>query len=171
MADADTIIEIRDLATVFGQGDSAFTVHDQLQLTVRRGEILALVGGSGTGKTVLLRHILGLTRPTRGSVTVLGRPAAELGGEGASARVGMLFQHGALYSAFNVLDNIAFALRELGTLPPALVQDVAMVKLRRAGRPACHHQRHGAAGGAVRPSFHSPLLCRRTRAPRHGAAA
>ena len=88
MADADTIIEIRDLATVFGQGDSAFTVHDQLQLTVRRGEILALVGGSGTGKTVLLRHILGLTRPTRGSVTVLGRPAAELGGEGASARVG-----------------------------------------------------------------------------------
>lgn len=152
MADADTIIEIRDLATVFGQGDSAFTVHDQLQLTVRRGEILALVGGSGTGKTVLLRHILGLTRPTRGSVTVLGRPAAELGGEGASARVGMLFQHGALYSAFNVLDNIAFALRELGTLPPALVQDVAMVKLRLAGLKAEHATRMPAdlSGGMVK---------------------
>ena len=152
MADADTIIEIRDLATVFGQGDSAFTVHDQLQLTVRRGEILALVGGSGTGKTVLLRHILGLTRPTRGSVTVLGRPAAELGGEGASARVGMLFQHGALYSAFNVLDNIAFALRELGTLPPALVQDVAMVKLRLAGLKAEHATRMPAdlSGGMIK---------------------
>ena len=152
MADADTIIEIRDLATVFGQGDSAFTVHDQLQLTVRRGEILALVGGSGTGKTVLLRHILGLTRPTRGSVTVLGRPATELGGEGASARVGMLFQHGALYSAFNVLDNIAFALRELGTLPPALVQDVAMVKLRLAGLKAEHATRMPAdlSGGMIK---------------------
>ena len=152
MADADTIIEIRDLATVFGQGDSAFTVHDQLQLTVRRGEILALVGGSGTGKTVLLRHILGLTRPTRGSVTVLGRPAAELGGEGASARVGMLFQHGALFSAFNVLDNIAFALRELGTLPPALVQDVAMVKLRLAGLKAEHATRMPAdlSGGMIK---------------------
>jgi len=110
------------------------------------------VGGSGTGKTVLLRHILGLTRPTRGSVTVLGRPAAELGGEGASARVGMLFQHGALYSAFNVLDNIAFALRELGTLPPALVQDVAMVKLRLAGLKAEHATRMPAdlSGGMIK---------------------
>ncbi|WP_040436092.1 ATP-binding cassette domain-containing protein, partial [Melaminivora alkalimesophila] len=74
-ARAEPVVEVRDLATVFGRGDAAFTVHDQLQLTVRRGEILSLVGGSGTGKTVLLRHILGLTVPTRGSVTVLGRPA------------------------------------------------------------------------------------------------
>ena len=133
MADADTIIEIRDLATVFGQGDSAFTVHDQLQLTVRRGEILALVGGSGTGKTVLLRQILGLARPTRGQVTVLGRPASEMGREGAASRVGMLFQHGALFSAFNVLDNVAFALREQGTLPPELVRDAALVKLQMVG--------------------------------------
>ena len=152
MADSTPVIEIRDLATVFGQGDAAFTVHDQLQLTVQRGEILALVGGSGTGKTVLLRHILGLTRPTRGSVTVLGRPAAELGGEGASARVGMLFQQGALYSAFNVLDNIAFALHELGTLPPALVNDVAMVKLCLAGLKSEHATRMPAdlSGGMVK---------------------
>ena len=141
-----------DLATVFGQGDSAFTVHDQLQLTVRRGEILALVGGSGTGKTVLLRHILGLTRPTRGSVTVLGRPATELGGEGASARVGMLFQHGALYSAFNVLDNIAFALKELGTLPADLVRDAAMVKLQMVGLKPEHATRMPAdlSGGMIK---------------------
>ena len=152
MADADTVIDIRDLATVFGQGDSAFTVHDQLQLTVRRGEILALVGGSGTGKTVLLRQMLGLLHPARGSVTVLGRPASEMGGEGAASRVGMLFQHGALYSAFNVLDNIAFALRELGTLPPALVQDVAMVKLRLAGLKAEHATRMPAdlSGGMIK---------------------
>ena len=69
MSDAPNLVEIRDLATVFGQGDAAFTVHENLQLSVQRGEILSLVGGSGTGKTVLLRHILGLTQPTRGSVT------------------------------------------------------------------------------------------------------
>ena len=152
MADADTIIEIRDLATVFGQGDSAFTVHDQLQLTVRRGEILALVGGSGTGKTVLLRHILGLTRPTRGSVTVLGHPAAEMGREGAASRVGMLFQHGALFSAFNVLDNVAFALREQGTLPEELVRAAALVKLQMVGLKPEHATRMPAdlSGGMVK---------------------
>ncbi|ACM31729.1 MULTISPECIES: ABC transporter ATP-binding protein [Diaphorobacter] len=159
-ADADTravveppVVDIRGLATVFGRGDEAFTVHDDLQLTVQRGEILSLVGGSGTGKTVLLRHILGLTRPTRGSVEVLGRSAAELvGGERASSRVGMLFQHGALFSAFNVLDNIAFALRELGTLPPALVNDAAMVKLRLAGLKPEHATRMPAdlSGGMIK---------------------
>ncbi|HQQ72001.1 MAG TPA: ATP-binding cassette domain-containing protein, partial [Alicycliphilus sp.] len=133
MSNTPPLVEIRGLATVFGKGAAAFTVHENLQLSVRRGEILSIVGGSGTGKTVLLHHILGLTRPTRGSVTVAGRPATELGGEGASSRVGMLFQQGALFSAFNVLDNIAFALRELGTLPPALIDDAAMVKLRLAG--------------------------------------
>ena len=159
-ADADTravveppVVDIRGLATVFGRGDEAFTVHDDLQLTVQRGEILSLVGGSGTGKTVLLRHILGLTRPTRGSVEVLGRPAAELvGGERASSRVGMLFQQGALFSAFNVLDNIAFALREQGTLPDDLVRDAALVKLQMVGLQPEHATRMPAdlSGGMVK---------------------
>ena len=145
-------VEIHGLATVFGKGADAFSVHDNLDLTVRRGEILSLVGGSGTGKTVLLRHILGLTRPTRGSVTVLGRPAAELGGEGASSRVGMLFQHGALVSAFSVLDNVAFALRELGTLPADVIDDAALVKLRLVGLQAEHATRMPAdlSGGMIK---------------------
>ena len=150
--DAVPAVEIHGLATVFGKGRDAFTVHDQLDLTVRRGEILSLVGGSGTGKTVLLRHILGLTVPTRGSVSVLGRPATELGGEGASSRVGMLFQHGALFSAFSVLDNIAFALRELGTLPDAVITDAALVKLRMVGLQAEHATRMPAdlSGGMIK---------------------
>ena len=150
--DAAPAVEIHGLATVFGKGRDAFTVHDQLDLTVRRGEILSLVGGSGTGKTVLLRHILGLTVPTRGSVSVLGRPATELGGEGASSRVGMLFQHGALFSAFSVLDNIAFALRELGTLPDAVITDAALVKLRMVGLQAEHATRMPAdlSGGMIK---------------------
>ncbi|MBT9443304.1 MAG: ATP-binding cassette domain-containing protein, partial [Acidovorax sp.] len=111
------IVDVQGLWTQFGKGDETFTVHQDLNFTVQRGEMLSLVGGSGTGKTVLLRQILGLARPARGQVTVLGRPASEMGREGAASRVGMLFQHGALFSAFNVLDNVAFALREQGTLP------------------------------------------------------
>ena len=151
-AEPPPVVEIRGLRTVFGKGAQAVTVHQNLDLTVRRGEIVCLVGGSGTGKTVLLRHILGLTRPAGGSVTVLGEPASALGGEGASSRVGMLFQHGALFSAFRVLDNIAFALRELGTLPEAVVNDAAMVKLRLAGLAPEHATRMPAelSGGMVK---------------------
>jgi len=149
---APAVVEISGLSTVFGKGDQAFTVHQNLDLTVRRGEILSLVGGSGTGKTVLLRHILGLTQPTAGSVTVLGEPAARLTGKGAASRVGMLFQQGALFSAFNVLDNIAFALREQGTLPSRVVCDAAMVKLQMVGLKPEHASRMPAdlSGGMVK---------------------
>lgn len=129
----DSIVDIKKLWTVFQNGDKKAVVHKDLDLTVERGEVLSLVGGSGTGKTVLLRQILGLEKPTQGEITVLGRPAAELGKRGAASRVGMLFQQGALFSAFTVLENIAFPLRELKTLPRALVYEAAMVKLRMVG--------------------------------------
>lgn len=146
------VVQVRDLWTVFGKGKDAFAVHQDLNFTVQRGEMLSLVGGSGTGKTVLLRQILGLARPTRGTVTVLGRPASEMGREGAASRVGMLFQHGALFSAFNVLDNIAFALREQGTLPADLVRDAALVKLQMVGLKPEHATRMPAdlSGGMVK---------------------
>ncbi len=85
---------------------------------------------------MLLRQILGLETPTRGRITVLGQPAALMGTRGAASRVGMLFQHGALFSAFNVLENIAFPLRELRTLPAALIRDAALVKLQMVGLSA-----------------------------------
>ncbi len=149
---AEAVVRIEGLWSVFGKGSEAFAVHQDLSLTVNRGEMLALVGGSGTGKTVLLRQMLGLLHPARGSVTVLGRPADEMGGEGAASRVGMLFQHGALYSAFNVLDNIAFALKELGTLPADLVRDAAMVKLQMVGLKPEHATRMPAdlSGGMIK---------------------
>ncbi|MCB1988897.1 MAG: ABC transporter ATP-binding protein [Nitrospirota bacterium] len=149
---AEAVVRIEGLWSVFGKGSEAFAVHQDLDLTVRQGEMLALVGGSGTGKTVLLRQMLGLLHPARGSVTVLGRPASEMGGEGAASRVGMLFQHGALYSAFNVLDNIAFALKELGTLPADLVRDAAMVKLQMVGLKPEHATRMPAdlSGGMIK---------------------
>ncbi|MBG6073300.1 MULTISPECIES: ABC transporter ATP-binding protein [unclassified Polaromonas] len=132
----EPVVQISKLWTVFQNGDKKSVVHKDLDLTVERGEIMSLVGGSGTGKTVLLRQMLGLETPTQGDITVLGKPAAELGKRGAASRVGMLFQQGALFSAFTVLENIAFPLRELNTLPGALMREAALVKLQMVGLPA-----------------------------------
>ncbi|MDB5889235.1 MAG: transporter related protein [Polaromonas sp.] len=129
----EAVVEIKKLWTVFQNGEKQAVIHKDLDLTVERGEVLSLVGGSGTGKTVLLRQMLGLEKPTRGEITVLGKPAAELGKRGAASRVGMLFQQGALFSAFTVLENIAFPLRELRTLPRELIREAAMVKLQMVG--------------------------------------
>ena len=150
--ESQPVVVVDKLWSIFGQGAGAFAVHENLDLTVHQGEMLSIVGGSGTGKTVLLRQILGLLQPGRGTVTTLGRPAAELCQEGAATRVGMLFQHGALYSAFNVLDNIAFALREQGTLPEPLVREAAMVKLQMVGLKPEHATRMPAdlSGGMVK---------------------
>ena len=151
-SNAPPVVEISGLWTEFGEGDSTFAVHQDLDLTVRRGEMLSLVGGSGTGKTVLLRQMLGLLTPARGRVTVLGGPASEVCREGASARVGMLFQHGALYSAFTVMENIAFPLRELGGLPEDLVRDAVMVKLQMVGLDPSHASKMPAdlSGGMIK---------------------
>jgi phospholipid/cholesterol/gamma-HCH transport system ATP-binding protein len=129
----EAVVEIKKLWTVFKNGDKETVIHKDLDLTVVRGEVLSLVGGSGTGKTVLLRQMLGLERPTKGEITVLGRPVAEIGRRGAASKVGMLFQQGALFSAFTVLENIAFPLRELKILPAELIREAAMVKLQMVG--------------------------------------
>lgn len=130
----EPIIEVRGLRSAFPiRGGGEMVVHNNLDLTVNRGEVLTLVGGSGTGKTVLLRQMLGLNTPAQGTITVQGRPVAELSGPGTAARVGMLFQHGALFSAFSVLENIAFPLNETRALPPELVREAALLKLQMVG--------------------------------------
>lgn len=149
---ADVVVDIAGLSTVFTNGDKQSVVHKDLDLTIQRGEFLSLVGGSGTGKTVLLRQMLGLEQPTTGEITVLGKPAAELGKRGAAQRVGMLFQQGALFSAFTVLENIAFPLRELKTLPDALISEAAMVKLQMVGLAPEHADKMPSdlSGGMVK---------------------
>ena len=149
---SDILVDIKKLWTVFGAGDKAFAVHQDLDLQIRRGEIMTIVGGSGTGKTVLLRHILGLTRPTKGTVRIAGQDPASLSPEGASARIGMLFQRGALYSAFNVLDNVAFALREQQSLPEQVIRDAALVKLQMVGLKPEHASRMPSdlSGGMIK---------------------
>ena len=128
-----SVVRIEKLCSSFRTRGVESVIHKDLDLTIEQGEFVSIVGGSGSGKTVLLRQILGLETPQSGHVTVLGRPAARLGRAGAASRVGMLFQHGALFSAFTVLENIAFPLRELRSLPAELARDVAMVKLQMVG--------------------------------------
>ena len=130
---ANVVVDIQGLWSIFRTAGVEAVIHKDLNLRIVAGEMLSLVGGSGSGKTVLLRKILGLATPSRGTVTVLGEPADQLSRAGAASRVGMLFQHGALFSAFTVLDNIAFPLRELKNLPDQLVRDAALVKLQMVG--------------------------------------
>jgi phospholipid/cholesterol/gamma-HCH transport system ATP-binding protein len=132
------VVDIRGLWTVFKTPTAEFVIHKNLDLAIARGEVVSLVGGSGTGKTTLLRQILGLETPTKGTISILGQPVEKIGETGASSRVGMLFQQGALFSAFTVLENIAFPLRELKTLPDDLIQDIALVKLQMVGLGAEH---------------------------------
>ena len=134
MADtaSEPVVRIQGLWTAFGQGSRRVVIHEDLALTIEQGEILALVGGSGTGKTVLLRQMLGLEQPARGEVKVLGQAPGKLSAA-STAQVGMLFQRGALFSAFSVLENIAFPLRELKLLPDDLIRDAALVKLQMVG--------------------------------------
>ena len=142
------IVDVQGLWTQFGKGDETFTVHQDLNFTVQRGEMLSLVGGSGTGKTVLLRQILGLARPTRGQVTVLGK--------GGKTRA-VLLQPG-LWRELVALRGDApdgapvFRSRRGGHLTPKAVHEAVKAAGRRAGLPAgvsAHWLRHAHASHAL----------------------
>jgi phospholipid/cholesterol/gamma-HCH transport system ATP-binding protein len=150
--EAAHVVDIRGLWTVFRTPEAQFVIHKDLDMVIERGEVVSLVGGSGSGKTTLLRQMLGLETPHKGQVNVLGAPASQLSSAGAASRVGMLFQHGALFSAFSVLDNIAFPLRELGTLPDDLIEDAALVKLQMVGLSPQHAHKMPSdlSGGMVK---------------------
>ena len=129
---APPAIRVRGLHTRFG----AQLVHDGLDLEVRCGEVFGIVGGSGTGKSVLLRAILGLLRPERGRIEVLGQALAGLDDaarRALQARQGVLFQDGALFSSLTVAENVQAPLRERFALPPALLDQVAFLKLALVG--------------------------------------
>jgi len=126
------IIRVRGLVTRFG----ANTIHDKLDLDIRRGEILGIVGGSGTGKSVLLRTILGLKHPEGGSIEVLGdrldrlSPAAR---RAIQRRWGVLFQNGALFSSLTVAQNIRVPFREHTSVPTKLAGDLIRLKIQLVG--------------------------------------
>lgn len=129
------VIEVEGVRTQFGTK----VIHEDISFAVQRGEVIGLVGGSGTGKSVLLRTIIGLNRPTAGHIRVLdvdmikASPAARTS---VQRRCGVLFQDGALFSSLTVLENVEVPLREHSRLTPALRRDLAMAKMLLAGLPA-----------------------------------
>ena len=131
----DAVIKIRGLVNAFG----GKTIHDHLDLDVYRGEVLGVVGGSGAGKSVLLRTIIGLNKPKEGSIEVFGKPTAFAESSGMrtlEARWGVLFQDGALFSSMSVAENIQVPLREYTAMPQALMDEIAAIKLTMVGLAA-----------------------------------
>ncbi|HEM46605.1 MAG TPA: ATP-binding cassette domain-containing protein, partial [Alphaproteobacteria bacterium] len=131
---SETVIRIRGLVNRFGSQ----VVHDGLDLDVLRGEVMGVVGGSGSGKSVLMRTVLGLHRPTAGRVELLGRDVAamdEAARRETQIRCGVLFQDGALFSSLSVTENVQVPMREHLRLGPALMEGLAALKIALVGLP------------------------------------
>ena len=133
-ASEDIVVDVRGLVNRFG----GQLVHDGLDMQVRRGEVFGILGGSGSGKSVLLRSILGLRRPQAGSVMVEGVDLTQLDEpemRRAKSRYGVTFQHGALFSALTVRENVQLPMIEHLDLPKDALEDLARLKISLVGLP------------------------------------
>lgn len=131
----DFVIRVQGLRTQFG----SHVIHDGLDLDVPKGEVLGVVGGSGTGKSVLLRTIVGLIKPRLGDIEVLGvdwQRVDPVARRALQSRYGVLFQDGALFSSLTVAENIQVPMREHLDMPKHLMDDLAALKVAMVGLPA-----------------------------------
>lgn len=154
-ATEDLVIDVRGLHTRMG----GHWVHRGLDLQLERGKLMTIIGGSGSGKSVLMHHIIGLLSPAAGEIHVLGSPIHELSPteiRRRGRRWGVLFQAGALFSAFNVFENIAFPLRELRKdgeiMDKATLRELIFLKLQMVGLSADDAWKYPAelSGGMVK---------------------
>ena len=147
----NVVIKVRGLRNQFG----SHVVHDNLDLDVYQGDILGVVGGSGTGKSVLLRSIVGLITPAAGEVAIFGKTLSTLSNHErveVDRQMGVLFQQGALYSSLTVKENIAFPLIEQLGMPRAEAEDLALMKLFLVGLAAVAADRYPSelSGGMIK---------------------
>lgn len=132
VAQNDVVIRVRGLVNQFG----SFRVHDELDLDVLRGEIIGVVGGSGTGKSVLMRSVVGLRTPQDGTIDLLGHNMMDVDKEAMGSLnqdIGILFQDGALFSSMTVAQNVIAPLREHMTISTELAEEIAALKISLAG--------------------------------------
>lgn len=128
------LITVKHLVNRFGE----HVIHDGLDFSILAGEIMGVVGGSGTGKSVLLRSIIGLNRPTSGSIEVMGKDILTLDTQellNIQRLWGVLFQNGALFSSLNVRDNVALPLREFAGISDKTAIELAEMKIEMVGLP------------------------------------
>lgn len=146
----DPLIKVRGLLSRFDDR----TIHEHLDLDVERGEVLGVVGGSGTGKTVLLNSIIGLREPEGGSVQILGYDRATMTPveeADVERRTGILFQQGALFSSLSVIDNVASPLVEHTRLSREVIRELAEMKIAMVGlKPEAHHLKPAELSGGMR---------------------
>lgn len=147
----DIVVDVRGVVNRFGRQ----VVHDGLDMQVRRGEVFGILGGSGSGKSVLLRTILGLRRPQSGTVHVEGVDMTQLSGgplRAAKARYGVTFQQGALFSALTVRENIQLPMIEHLSLPRDAMEELTRLKLQLVGLPVDAGAKHPAqlSGGMIK---------------------
>ena len=147
----DVVIDVRGLRNQFGSQ----VVHEELDLTVRRGEIIGVVGGSGTGKSVLMRSIIGLNRPAAGSIKLFGDEmigASDDARRAVERRCGVLFQNGALFSSLTVAENVEVPLIEHHNLPGSLVDTLSALKIGLVGLPELAGEKYPSelSGGMVK---------------------
>jgi phospholipid/cholesterol/gamma-HCH transport system ATP-binding protein len=144
------LVELQDVRFAYGERE----ILKGVNLVVPRGKVVAIMGGSGCGKTTLLRLIGGQLRASSGSVVVDGEDIGHVGRERMYAlrrRMGMLFQFGALFTDMSVFENVAFPLREHTDLPPELIELLVMMKLNAVGlRGAAHLEPSELSGGMAR---------------------
>lgn len=145
----EPIIRIRDLVVGFGDR----MVLDHVSVDVDRGEVFGFVGGSGSGKSVLLRTIIGLLPSREGTIDVMGTRltgATELERRSIERRWGILFQQGALFSSLSVLQNVQFPMREFLDLSPRMMDEIARIKLDMVGlKPSDHDKLPSELSGGM----------------------
>ncbi|TLY52168.1 MAG: ATP-binding cassette domain-containing protein [Gammaproteobacteria bacterium] len=128
----EPILSARGIVNRFGKQQ----VHDRVDLDVEAGEVLGIAGGSGSGKSVLLKTLIGLHQPDSGKVLIDGKPIDSIGAQEKAALIGVLFQQGALFSSLSVSQNVMLPMREYTDLPVSEQEQIAAVKIELTGLSA-----------------------------------